>query len=111
MIYSKKLASEVRDDFCNNLDLYPTICNLFGLGYNKIFCQGQNIFSSDIKNSVHVSSLTGYYSSTCYSKNMIDITCYGERSLKDVNTFKKNVCEYYERQHKLEAIYRCGWKI
>ena len=110
MIYSSKLEAETKSDFCNNYDLYPTICKLFGLGYNTIFAQGNDMFSDDIKNSLHVSYLTGYYSEKCWSKNMVDIVKYEGTTDADVEAFKKRVCEFYEKQKKLEAIYTCRWK-
>ncbi|MBP3581204.1 MAG: sulfatase-like hydrolase/transferase [Clostridia bacterium] len=109
MIYSKKLGSEDISSFCNNYDLYPTICELFGLGYNKLFAQGYNIFSPEIENSTHVSYLTGYYTDKCYSKNMVDFHLYEGATEADIETLKKNVCKFYEKQRQLEAIYMYKW--
>ena len=109
MIYSQKLGSDNITAFCNVYDLYPTICELFGLGYNKLFTQGYNIFSPEIVNSTHVSYLTGYYSANCYSKNMVDFHLYEGSTEADIETLKKNVCKFYKKQRQLEAIYMYRW--
>lgn len=110
MIYSKKLGSADISAFCNTYDIYPTICELFGLGYNKLFTQGYNILSEDISNSVYVSYLTGYYSDKCYSKNMVDFHLYDGATKDDIEILKERVCTFYKKQKTLEAIYWNNWK-
>lgn len=54
-IYSTKLANAYKQNnttltvskFVSVNDLYPTICDLFGFGYNKNLCYGKNVFSSE----------------------------------------------------------------
>ena len=111
MIYSSKLGSDDNYSFCNTYDIYPTICELFGLGYSKFFSQGYNIFSDEISNSTYVSYLTGYYNAKCYSKNMKNISLYDGSTKEDVETFKTNVCKFYEKQRYIERVYRSGWKV
>ncbi len=112
MIYNPKLGSKEIDVFCNTYDIYPTICELYGLNYSTFFTQGYNIFSEDIKNSTYVSYLTGYYSSTCYSKTMTNIALYNDNvTSEDVKTFKDNVCKYINKQIMIENVYKSNWKV
>ena len=111
MIYSSKLGTQYIYDFCNNFDLYPTICELFGLGYSEFFTQGYNILSEDIANSLYVSHLTGYYNSKCYSKTMKNISLYEGATKANIDTFKKNVCKFYNKQILIEDVYNSGWKV
>lgn len=110
MVYSSKLGSNDIYDFCNTYDLYPTICELFGLEYSTFFTQGYNIFSEDISNSMYVSYLTGYYSNSCYSKNMVNISLYDGSAENDIADFKTKVCEFYQKQKLIERVYRSNWK-
>ena len=111
MLYSSKLGSRDIYDFCNNYDIYPTICELFGLGYSKFFTQGYNILSEDISNSLYVSWLTGHYNSKCYSKSMKNISLYEGSTEADIETFKKNICKFYDKQVQIEKVYNAGWKV
>ena len=111
LFYSSKLGSQKIDSFCNTYDIYPTICELFGLNYSKFFCQGYNIFSEEIKDSFYVSFLTGYYNSKCYSKNLKNISLYEGSTKADIETFKINYCKFYEKQRLIEKVYRAGWKV
>ena len=105
MIYSKKLGARNISTFCNTYDIYPTLCWLFGLEHSKSFTLGHNIFSSDISSSTHVSYLTGYYTDKYYSKNMIDFVAYDGATKDDLELFKKNVCDFYQKQRMIEQIY------
>lgn len=109
MIYSKKLSAQTNTTFCNVYDLYPTISSLFGVGYNKFFAQGYNIFSDEISNSVHVSFLTGFYTQNCYSRNMINFTLSDGGTDADIERFKKSVDTFYKKQEKIEKVYKFGW--
>lgn len=111
MIYSSKLNAQTKTEFCNTYDIYPTICNLFGLEYCTLFAQGKNMFSSDILQSTYISYLTGYYNEKCYSKNMRNIKTRKNATQEEIDFFKNNVCEFYKKQERLEKIYARGWKI
>lgn len=50
---------------CTVTNLYSTICYLYGLPYNKFFCQGSSVFDSNYEFFMF-SKLTGYYSSKYY---------------------------------------------
>lgn len=110
MIYSKKLTANTRASFCNTYDIYPTICKTFGLAYCTLFTQGYNVLTTDISSSAYVSYLTGYYNNKCYSKNMRDIVKYEGATDQDVETFKTNICKFYQKQQKIEAVYFGKWK-
>lgn len=105
MIYSERLEPSTIDTFCSTYDLYPTLCNLYGLPYNKINAQGKDIFSSEISETVYMSHLTGFYNDKCYSKNMQYITKYTNSTDSDVQNFKDNVCKLLEKQRLLNIIY------
>ena len=111
MIYSSKLAGQTISNFCNTYDLYPTICNAFGLKYSKAFCLGVDLLSPDISNSMFMSFLTGFYSQTCYSKNAAVFRTYDGATDADVEVFKKLICQFYEKQIKLDKIYYRSWTI
>ena len=106
MIYSEKLAGSNVDTFCSPYDLYPTLCEMYGLPYNLINAQGKNMLSSEISETVYFSHLTGFYSGTCYSKNMLYIQKYTNSTDNDANLFKDNVCKLLEKQRLLNIIYR-----
>ena len=111
MIYSSKLAGQTISNFCNTYDLYPTICNAFGLKHSKAFCLGVDLLSPDISNSMFMSFLTGFYSQTCYSKNAAVFRTYDGATDADVEVFKKLICQFYEKQINLDKIYYRSWTI
>ena len=106
MIYSKNLSSITVNKFCSTYDLYPTISKMFGLPYNTINAQGVNLLSTTPLETVYYSALTGFYSSSCYSKNMLYIKKYTGASETDVATFKTNVCNFLKKQQTLEVVYK-----
>lgn len=111
MIYSSKLTPAIVDDFCSPYDLYPTICSLMGLKFNTINAIGNDILSSYISDTVYMSHLTGFYSSKCYSKNMLNITKYSSSTDEDVEEFKENVCKALEKQRILNIVYHSNKKV
>ena len=107
MIYSNKIESQTIDSFCSTYDIYPSICNMFGLPYNIVNAMGRDMFSEkDIANTIYSSVLTGFYSPKCYSKTMQHITKYGESTDADVELFKINVCEFLKKQQILKIVYK-----
>ncbi len=106
MIYSEKLTGSTIDTFCSPYDLYPTLCEMYGLSYNTINAQGKNMFSSEISETVYFSHLTGIYSPTCYSKNMQYIHKYNNATDITVEQFKDNVCKLFEKQRILNIVYK-----
>ena len=108
MIYSKKLGSAVNTTFVNTYDIYPTICELFGLPYNTAMTQGYDMFSPDIDKSVMVSYISGLFSKEIYSLNIVDMYTTENVTLEDMEFFKQNACRFYERQHDIELMYKYG---
>lgn len=108
MIYDNTLKGKQIDTFCNTYDIYPTICNLFGLSYNKNLIQGYDVYSEDIKNSIFVSNLTGMFTDKLYSYNINDVIDFGEEKAGEtkVSLFKKNAINFIEKQEKIDKIYR-----
>lgn len=106
MIYSSKLVSGVKNDFCNTYDIYPTICSLFGLPYNSYMTQGYSIYSKDIRNSVMVSYLSGAFNENFYTLNIVDMHVSPTATEVNMRRFKRNACRFYERQYNIELIYK-----
>lgn len=44
IIWSSEIEHEVIDKYCTDIDLLPTLCNLFGLSYDKTAVLGNDIF-------------------------------------------------------------------
>lgn len=105
MIYSEKLEPSTIDTFCSPYDLYPTLCELYGLPYNTINAQGKDMLSSEISETIYMSHLTGFYNDKCYSKNMQYIISYDGTTPSDVQIFKDNTCKLLEKQRMLNIIY------
>ena len=108
MIYSEKLLPEVNTTFCNTYDIYPTICELFGLPYNKFVSQGYNVFSPEIENSVMVSYLSGAFNKGFYTLNIVDMFTAPDVTQEDLLRFKRNACKFYEKQKDIELMYKYG---
>ena len=106
MIYSEKFSGSTIDAFCSPYDLYPTLCEMYGLPYNLINAQGKNMLSSEISDTVYYSHLTGFYSDKCYSKNMLYIQKYTDTTDDDVVAFKDNICKMLEKQRLLNIVYK-----
>lgn len=111
MIYSSKLAGQNIANFCNTYDIYPTICNAFGLEYSTAFALGVDMLSADIEDSMFMSFLTGFYSQTCYSKNACIYKLYNGATAADLDYFKRRICKFYDKQIKLDKIYYRGWTV
>jgi arylsulfatase A-like enzyme len=106
MIYSNKIASQTIESFCSTYDIYPTLCEMFGLPYNVVNAMGKDMFSeNDIKNTIYSSALTGFSSAKCYSKTMQHITKYANSTDADVELFKINVVEFLKKQQILKIVY------
>jgi len=106
MIYSKKLGGGVNNSFANTYDLYPTIAELYGLGYNSLMTQGYNIFSSEIENSVMVSYLTGMFNEKIYSLNIVDVYVSEGVTEEELTLFRAASTRFFERQRIIEMIYK-----
>lgn len=109
MIYSKTLGGAVNDTFCSTYDIYPTICELFGLSYNKNLTQGYNIYSSEIDKTVFVSLLTGaIFTDNIYSYNIQDVYTKDTMTEEEIYNFQLGGIEFYEKQYTIDKIYANG---
>lgn len=120
MIWSKKLTAEYKaqhdgsnvvNDFCNTYDLYPTLCELLGLPYNKYMTQGFDIFGEDIDKSIMVSYVSGMFKQNIYSLNIVDMYMTHDVTIQEMEDFKRDACRFYEKQHIIELIYKYGLAI
>lgn len=96
-------------NFCNTHDIFPTICDLYGLPYNKNLCQGYSIFSEEIQDSFFASHLGGMFTNKLFSQNITEIYIADKTANEeDIHRFRKTANKYYEKQAILEAIYSNG---
>jgi len=110
IIYNNELPACVNDTFCNTYDLYPTICDLMGLSYNKSLTQGYSIYSDEIVDSVFVSSLIGMYVDNIFTSDLEEIVILDETVTQgDVDKFRENLFNYFEKQKIIESIYRYNY--
>ena len=112
-LYSKKLTngqSFTISDFCSTYDILPTICDLYGLDSNSNLFQGYSIFSENIKDTVFVSNLSGIFTKNCYSTNISDVIIADGATVteEEINHFKEIANRFYQKQAKIEKIYRYG---
>lgn len=108
MIYDKKLPKQQIDTFCNTYDIYPTICELFGLEYSKNLTQGYNVFSDEIENSLFASNLMAIFTDRIYSYSINDIydtSKLGDVTEEEIIKFQLNAIKFYEKQDKIDKIY------
>ncbi len=109
MIYSKKLDHQVVNTFCNTYDLFPTVCELYGLPYNTYMTQGFNIFNeAEISQSLMVSYISGMFKKDIYSLNIVDMYVTEGVTQEEMDFFKRDACRFYEKQHIIELIYKHG---
>lgn len=107
MIYDQTLGGGSIDTFCNTYDIYPTICELFGLEYSKNLTQGYNVYSQEIENSLFVSNLTAMFTDKLYSYNINEVIDFSGENISDdeILKFQLNAIKFYEKQDKIDKIY------
>ena len=107
IIYNDELAARKTSVYCNTYDLFPTICDLFDLGYNTSLVQGRSIFkSSEIKKSVFVSFKHGIFNQDYYTEDMIEIIQINDEPKTTLDEFKTYVYEFFKKQQEIEFVYR-----
>ena len=110
IIYNDELPAAVNDTYCSTYDIFPTICDLFNLSYNKSLTQGYSIFSDDIANTVFVSSQRGMYIKGIFTANLHDFVVLDDTLTQDdVNKFRDNLLNFYDKQEKIERIYQYNY--
>ncbi len=107
IIYNDGLASRKSSVYCNTYDLFPTICDLFDLGYNTSLVQGKSIFkSTEIKKTVFVSFKHGIWNEDYYTEDLIDIVQLVDTPKTSIEDFKNYVYEFFKKQEIIEFVYR-----
>lgn len=111
-IYSSKLKSGKVKTFCNTFDIFPTICDLYGMNFNKNLIQGHSVFSEDIKNSVFISSKSGIFDENFYAITLDEIIA-KDNSIEtnsNLQKFKNNVNMFLQKQQYIENYYRINYE-
>ena len=105
MIYSPKLEAQKIDTFCSTYDIYPTICELYGLEYNKNLTQGYSVFSPEIEESIFVSFTSGIFDNKLYTNNILEVTNYSDEILTEdeIFEFQLRAAKFYEKQNKIDG--------
>ena len=109
-IYSKKLEAQKISSFVDTYDIYPTICELYGLPYSKYMSIGYDIFSEDNPYRIYFSQLIGYYSEKIYSSNIFDKIMLSDVTKEEKEEFESKTIELFSRQQILNQIYKQRWK-
>ena len=107
-IFNKKLAGGEFDVFCNTYDIFPTICDLYGLEFNRSLAQGYSVFSTDIEKSVFVSSMAGIFDKNVYSLTMqkFNETAIASGNFgANISKFKEKVNNFIKKQRYIEMYY------
>ena len=112
-IYDRKLLNDdsiekQNSTFCNTYDIYPTICEMFGLSYSKNFTQGYNVFDDGIQNSFFASFLTAMFNDKIYSFNISEcfVTTNDPVSDEEIAMFKLKANAFYKKQEKIDGVYK-----
>lgn len=111
VIYNSKLGQGKVDTFCTTFDLYPTICDLYGLAYNKSLPQGASIFSEEIENTVFVSTMSGCFDENYYTISLDDY-CPVNKEVESEETlkhFKEKLNNFFIKQDMIEKYYRINY--
>lgn len=107
MIYSPLLTAQKVDTFCSTYDVYPTICDLFGLRNNNNMKQGYSVFGTETDKSIFISYISGIFTNKLYSTNIMDIYDFNNLSVSDADKFdfQLKAVNFYEKQEKIDTIY------
>lgn len=107
LIYSKKIEPKQNYEFCNQYDLYPTICDLFGFEMNSNLVQGYSVFGDSHSSSILVSYLSGIFTNKIYSINIMDTINISNEELTDDDIYKYRLSavKFFDKQEKIERIY------
>lgn len=111
-IFNKSLQAGEVDTFCNTFDIYPTICDLYGLEFNNGLTQGYSVFSEQIEGSLMVSMMAGIFDDDYFTVTLDDYTA--QNNSLDTNAklagFKQKINNFYEKQQYIEAYYRINYE-
>ena len=108
----EKFSKGEVNTFCNTYDLYPTICDLFGLNYNKSLTQGYSIFSSDIEKSVFVSYMSGMFDKDCFALTSDEIIAKDSsiQTNASISRFKEKLNNFFTKQDFIDKYYKVNYE-
>ncbi len=116
VIYNKSLAPKKVDTFCNTYDIYPTICDLYGISFNRNLVQGYSVFSADdkngIQNSVFASTICGVFDNNYYTVTFDDYTVQKDdiETGSQLKAFKQKINDFFVRQDYIEKYYQINFE-
>lgn len=114
-IYSQKLQAQKIETFTHTYDIYPTICQLYGLPYNTFMALGETLINADgtlheDAYRIYYSQLSGYYTQNFFSTSPTTPVPISETaSDKEKLIFLERVWDYYSRQKILNYVYKYEW--
>ncbi len=114
-IYSQKLQAQKIETFTHTYDIYPTICQLYGLPYNTFMALGETLINADgtlheDAYRIYYSQLSGYYTQNFFSTSPTTPVPISENtSDKEKLIFLERVWDYYSRQKILNYVYKYEW--
>ncbi|MDE6583502.1 MAG: LTA synthase family protein, partial [Clostridia bacterium] len=114
-IYSEKLEAQKVETFTHTYDIFPTICQLYGLPYNTYMALGAPLLDSDGSvyddvYRIYYSQMLGYYTEKFYSSSVVNPVALVEDVTKEEYLeYNEKVWDYYNRQKVLNWIYKFNW--
>ncbi len=106
------IDNKINSTFTTTYNIYPTICDLFGLAYNTNMCHAVSVFDQDQSSNIMFSTetLVGYFDNNCSSTTLLNIIKANDSVTEEqVNKFIKNANQINDKQKKLTFIYESGW--
>lgn len=112
VIYNKDLPASKVQTFCNTYDIFPTICDLYGLKFNTGLTQGYSVFSEQIKDSVFVSTMCGIFDDNYYTVTLDDFVAQDTSKESDqlLLEFKQKANKFLTKQDMIEKYYRINYE-
>jgi len=112
VIYNNSLSSGTVDAFCSTYDIFPTICDLYGLSFNKGLTQGNSVFSTDIEKSMFVSFMGGMFDDSFYTITLDEFTSQKAtpQSNLSLSKFKQKINTYLIKQNHIEKYYQINYQ-
>lgn len=104
----KVIERKINSAFTTTYNIYPTVCDLYGLAYNKNMCMGISVFDEDQSSNIMFSteSLIGYFDNNYHSETMLKSTKLNANATKeDLERFEINRENFNEKLKKITFIY------
>lgn len=97
------------ESFCNTYDILPTICDIYGMPYNKNLMLGYSLFSDEIEHSFFASHLGGMFTNKLYSQNITEVYIVDESVTEyELKRFRQDANTHYKKQEIMEILYANG---